>query len=152
MPQNYMNNFYNPYPQYQYNPNQNYMDRLVQFQQAINPQMQNQNFAIMGKIAESIDIVRATDIPMDGNMYYFPKADGSEIYAKQWLPNGTTRIVNFKPVLDAEGNNSPYNAEKIESGAFSEVLEGIQNEIKMINEKIDRLGKVKSKKEGSVDE
>ena len=31
-------------------------------------------FTPLGKIVESVDIVKATDIPMDGNMYYFPTA------------------------------------------------------------------------------
>ena len=42
-------------------------------------------------------LVKVTDIPMDGNMYYFPKADGTEIYSKQFMPNGQTRILTFKP-------------------------------------------------------
>lgn len=30
---------------------------------------------VIGKIVDSVEIVRSMDIPMDGNLYYFPKAD-----------------------------------------------------------------------------
>lgn len=54
------------------------------------------NLGLSGKVVESIEVVRATDIPMDGNMYYFPKADGTEVYSKRWLPNGKTEVVTYK--------------------------------------------------------
>ena len=129
-----------------------YMDRynqLQQFQQ--NLQGGSQNLQMLGKIVESEDIVKATDIPMDGNMYYFPKADGSMIYSKQWLANGTTRLIAFKPILDVEPNNLPQEDLKTDFGAFGDVLDGIQADIKTLNEKIDRLSKsgntTKAKKE-----
>ena len=40
-------------------------------------------------------MVRATDIPIDGNSYYFPKADGSEVYSTRWLQNGSTEINTY---------------------------------------------------------
>ena len=105
---NYPQNYGQQMQQQQYNPYMQRLDHLQQFQQSLQQQqmpVQNQPFSPLGKYVESIDIVKATDIPMDGNMYYFPKADGSEIYAKQWLANGTTQILSFKPVLnDSQGN------------------------------------------------
>lgn len=104
-----INQFYQPQQQYMPNPYMQRMENLQQFQQAIQPQPQMQganNFTPLGKIVDSVDIVKATDIPMDGNIYYFPKADGSEIFGKQWLANGQTRILTFKPFSDAEPNNS----------------------------------------------
>ena len=92
MPQPFVNpNYFGQYPQYQptmqNNPYLQRMENLQQFQQAINqPQVTAPMtaFAPLGKIVESVDIVKVTDIPMDGNMYYFPKADGTEIYSKQF--------------------------------------------------------------------
>lgn len=72
-----------------------------------------QQMNVMGKIVDSIDVVKATDVPMDGNLYYFPKADGTEIFGKQWLANGQTRILTFKPVLEKGPNNSLPNTEKL---------------------------------------
>jgi hypothetical protein len=104
-------------------------------------------------MVESMDMVKVADIPMDGNMYYFPKADGTEIYSKQFMPNGQTRILTFKPVLEEEPNNSSVAQEKFNISAFSEVLEGIQNEIRLINEKIDKIPKpTKVKREEQTNE
>ena len=82
----------NPYAQYQqpqmqFNPYMQRMENLQQFQQTLQP-AQAQPFTPLGKIVESVDMVKATDIPMDGNMYYFPTADGNIIFGKQWMPNG----------------------------------------------------------------
>lgn len=124
-----------------------YMDRLSQLQQ--NAQMQNssfmnaQNFLPLGKIVESVDIVKATDIPMDGNMYYFPKADGTEVYMKRWLPNGTTEIVSYKPIVEniEEANISRSEAIGVDVTNLIQYLNDIQNDIKMLTDKVDRFGK-----------
>lgn len=144
----------NQYLPPQQNPYLQRMENLQQFQQALQPQPQMQNqFATLGKMVDSVDVVKATDIPMDGNMYYFPKADGTEIYGKQWLSNGQTQILAFKPVLEDNTNNTPYNGEKIEISALGEVLDGIQREIKTLSEKIDKINKTsKAKKEAVEDE
>lgn len=112
---NYPNpNFYNPYQPVSYNP---YFDRVQQFQQMnqninANNQQTQQSMNPMIKIVDSIDVVKAADVPMDGNMYYFPKADGTEIYAKRWMPNGTTQILSFKPVYDNDMENVSSKEEK----------------------------------------
>ena len=140
----------NQYLQPQQNPYLQRMENLQQFQQTLQPQTQ---IPAIGKIVESVDIVKVTDIPMDGNMYYFPKADGTEIYAKQFMSNGQTHILTFKPVLEDNPNNTPSNGEKIEISAFSDVLDGIQSELKNLSEKVDRLNKAKpTKKESGTDE
>ena len=150
---NYSGN-YNYQPMQQFNPYLQRMENLQQFQQTLNPmpmQMQNQ-FPALGKIVESVDIVKVTDIPMDGNMYYFPKADGTEIYGKQFGMDGKTRILTFKPLLEDNPNNSPSEQEKINFGAFSEVLGAIQNDIKALNEKVDKISKTEKAKKGGNDE
>ena len=104
--QPYVNpNYYAQYQQ-QINPYMQRMEDLQQFQQALQqpPTFQN-NFSVISKVVENIDMVKVADIPMDGNMYYFPKADGTEIYTKQFGMDGRTRILTFKPVLDENPNN-----------------------------------------------
>lgn len=145
---------------YMQNPYMQRMENLQQFQQAIQPQPQMQganNFTPLGKIVDSVDIVKATDIPMDGNMYYFPKADGSEIFGKQWLANGQTRILTFKAVLDEEGNNLSSEVEKFKIEPSEEFLEVFQSMFDGVLERIDKLEKSlkpnsKAKKEVSADE
>lgn len=143
-------NYASMYQQPMYNP---YMQRMEQIQQSINATMQNQQFSTIGKIVESIEMVKATDIPMDGNMYYFPKADGSEIFGKQWLANGQTRILTFKPALEDNASILSGEDEKTKFDAFLEVLDGIQSDIKALNDKVDKISKTtKAKKEVAEDE
>lgn len=145
---------------YMQNPYMQRMENLQQFQQAIQPQAQMQganNFTPLGKIVDSVDIVKATDIPMDGSMYYFPKADGSEIFGKQWLANGQTRILTFKAILDEEGNNLSSEEEKLKIEPSDEFLEVFQNMFDGVLERIDKLEKSlkptsKTKKEVLADE
>ena len=127
-----------------------YLDRLTQLQQY---QQSLNTFSALGKIVESEDIVKTTDIPMDGNMYYFPKADGTEVYGKKWLPNGQTQILAFKPLLDSETNNLTLEEEKLKFDTFKAFLEGIQEDIKTLNDKVDKLSKPnRAKKEVLEDE
>lgn len=141
-------NYYSQYQQPQFNPYLQRMENLQQFQQTLQPTNQ---IPAIGKVVESMDIVKVTDIPMDGNVYYFPKADGEEIYTKQFMPNGQTRILTFKPLLDSEPSNLSNDVSKIDSRAFSEVLEGIQNDIKSLSEKIDEIYKPKKAKKESIE-
>ena len=114
-----------------------YLDRLAQMQQ----QQSASHFATLGKIVENEDVVKTTDIPMDGNMYYFPKADGSVIYGKQWLANGTTRLIAFKPTLDEQTNNVTPTELKCET----DPLESLRTDIM---ERLERIEKaIKPKKE-----
>ena len=155
-----INQFYQPQQQYMPNPYMQRMENLQQFQQAIQPQPQMQsanNFTPLGKIVDSVDIVKATDIPMDGNMYYFPKADGSEIFGKQWLANGQTRILTFKAILDDKGNNLSSEEEKLKFTLSDEFTDTFKGMFDTVIERIDKLEKSlkptsKTKKEVLADE
>lgn len=152
--QPYVNpNYYAQYQQ-QINPYMQRMENLQQFQQALQqpPTFQN-NFSVISKVVENIDMVKVADIPMDGNMYYFPKADGTEIYTKQFGMDGRTRILTFKPVLDENPNNLSNEEEKLKIDAFNDVLMGIQKDIKELTEKVDKITKPsRTKKEVVEDE
>ena len=148
-----MNNIYaqpnNPYSD-RMNFLQNYQQSL---QQPIVPtQISGANqMSALGKMVDSIDVVKATDIPMDGNAYYFPKADGTEIFGKQWLQNGQTRILTFKPVLDADDNNVLNADEKLKIGLSDDVTGVFMKRRDELEERIDDLipkkTVVRSKKE-----
>ena len=136
----------------QYMPMQNpYMDRmnfLQNYQQSLQqPAMLTPNSGIsmtnqmstIGKVVDSIDIVKATDIPMDGNSYYFPKADGTEVYCKQWLQNGTTRILTFKPVSEDNTNNLSSDTEKLKISLSDEFTEAFMKRFDELEKRIDDL-------------
>ena len=159
--QQFQNPNYMMYQQPQYNPYLQRMENLQQFQQVMQQPVQNNPnltpglnmLASLVKVVESIDMVKATDIPMDGNMYYFPKADGTEIYGKAWMANGQTRILTFKPVLDDNPNTLSQNEEKFNLEVLGQVLEGIQSDIKTLIEKLDKISKpTRVKKEVTEDE
>ena len=140
------------YPQMNNNcqmPMQNpYMERMAQLQQyqqslqqpVVPTQMSGANqMSALGKIVDSIDVVKAADIPMDGNTYYFPKADGTEVYCKQWLQNGTTRILTFKPVFEDNPNNLSSDTEKLKISISDEVTEAFMKRFDELEKRIDDL-------------
>lgn len=135
-----MNNGYN-----QQMPIQNpYMDRmnfLQNYQQNLQqPAQANQQMNVIGKIVDSVEMVKSMDIPMDGNLYYFPKADGTEVYGKQWIINECrTRILSFKPVLETEPNNLPSEDEKLKNEPFKEFTEVFEKRFDSLEKQINDL-------------
>src|SRR5699024_9568197 len=103
-PYYFQNNTSYAQPQYgQANP---YPDRLAQLQaqqQQFNQsqyrqQITVQQVGVSGEIVDSIDVVKAKNVDMSGNVTYYPKADLSEIYTKQLMPDGTSRVVTYRAV------------------------------------------------------
>ena len=96
---NYLNNS-NYLGNYPYNYVNQYVPQLQPQQfisQPMAPQTQ-QPQSLNGKIVDSEDVVKATEVPI-GGYGIFPKADLSEIYIKSWNNNGTTSIITFKPII-----------------------------------------------------
>ena len=63
-------------------------------------QMQNtyqKPIGLQGKTVDNIEVVKATDIPLDGSVSYFPLVDGSSIITKQLQADGTSRMIVYKP-------------------------------------------------------
>ena len=141
MMQPYLNpNYFNQYNQMQ-NPYMDRMAQLQQYQQSLQQPVSQAQMSAMGKIVDSIDVVKATDIPMDGNSYYFPKADGTEVYCKQWLQNGTTRILTFKPFLEDNPNNVSPDTEKLKISILDEFTEAFMKRFDTLFSKIEELEK-----------
>lgn len=57
-----------------------------------------QPVGLQGKSVDSIDVVKAMDIPLDGSVSYFPLTDGTAIVTKQLQMDGSSRTVIYKPV------------------------------------------------------
>lgn len=88
------NNNYNPYyvqPRFQSMEQPN-MAQYVPTTSVPNRSLLN------GKSVDSIDVVKAMDIPLDGSISYFPLMDGSAIVTKQLQSDGTSKTVVYKPV------------------------------------------------------
>lgn len=91
----YNNYGYNPYYQPRYNTMpQQPMEQPIQ--QVFNS-MQQRSF-LNGKSVDSLEVVKAMDIPLDGSVSYFPLTDGTAIITKQLQMDGTSRTTIYKPV------------------------------------------------------
>lgn len=106
------------------NPAQQYASYFTPPMQQVMPQpVQN---VLQGKVIDTIDTVKVTDIPMDGNAHYFPKADGSEIYVKKWLPNGSTEVLTYARVVDAPVEEE---VEPFDFNTLSDKLDAVLNRL-----------------------
>ena len=99
---------FNPYysytPQYGRNPyiqqpitTPQYQPQTTDYMQSIQPTYQK-TISLQGKSVDNIEVVKATDIPLDGSVSYFPLVDGSAIVTKQLQPDGTSRMIVYKPI------------------------------------------------------
>lgn len=90
-------------------PYQPYANQTVQPQQPIQPQPVQQYApqpvsiqGLQGKTVDSIDVVKAMDIPLDGSVSYFPLVDGTAIVTKQLQADGTSKTLVYKPSEDTK--------------------------------------------------
>ena len=113
----YGNNYFNqqrftPMPmQNQQMPTQTYIPPMPQ----TTPQM-----GLLGKAVESIDVVKAMDIPLDGSISYFPLTDGTAIVSKQLQNDGTSKVTVYKPVEESK-------KEAVRFATFEELQEAIND-------------------------
>lgn len=94
-----MNPYQQPYfgrPAFNYNPYQP-MQQMPQQPMVQQPMMQ-QPVGLQGKSVDSIDVVKAMDINLDGSISYFPLTDGSAIVTKQLQMDGTSKVVIYEPI------------------------------------------------------
>lgn len=80
--------------------NYNYMPYMAQQQ---TPFINQQSNCINGKIVESSEIARGSEVPL-GSYGVFPKADLSEVYIKTWGMDGQTQFNEYHKV-DAINQN-----------------------------------------------
>ena len=145
----------------QYNP---YMNRFYGQQQANLPQpidlpMQQQNTPQMalnrqnilyGKQVDSLEVVKAIDIPLDGSISYFPLANGSAIVTKQLQQDGTSKITIYEPKTQKDDikfatiEDIDKRIEKIDFSEIDDLKEDL-NDLK--KELKDIKNKLKTKKE-----
>ena len=129
-----------------YNPNlyQNYMQQysgnymmpqppMPMMNQNSIPSQQGQPQAstLNGKLVDSLDVAKATEVPI-GGYGVFPKADLSEIYIKSWNNNGTTSIITFKPIAPEENPTSAMQQENSVSNVLIQKITELENKIDML--------------------
>lgn len=96
---------YNPYLNQYYGTQQmnrpQPMEMPMQTQNAPQMALNRQNM-LYGKQVDSLEVVKAIDIPLDGSISYFPLANGSAIVTKQLQQDGTSKITIYEPKTQKE--------------------------------------------------
>ena len=122
----YNNQYFNPYM------------NQPRYQPVEQPQIQPIQMSLLGKAEDSIEVVKAMDIPL-GNTGYFPLMDGRGIITKSWLPDGTTKITEYKPVESKKEVVKYLTKEDLETTLkeldFSR-LDDIEDEIKDLKKQL----------------
>lgn len=142
---------YNPYYQPQMNRYQPIEYQQYQPSYPQNPQSYQQSYqqVLQGKAVESVDVVKALDIPLDGSISYFPTTDGTAIVTKQLQKDGTSRTVVYKPTVTHE-NALQSNLESNETNYIKEELKSIKTQIQAIANSLK--GVDKNEPDGNVTE
>lgn len=101
---------------------------------------------LQGKSVDSIDVVKAMDIPLDGSISYFPLVDGTAIVTKQLQQDGTSKTLVYKPFEDTSPEKTikyvtPEELDKAIKGvAFDdEEVEELKEEIKNLKKQVRTL-------------
>ena len=142
-------NTYPYYNQYYAQQMQNQIPRVQpiqpaeqQYPQYTQPQpMFKQQVGLQGKSVDSIEVVKAMDIPLDGTISYFPITDGSAIVTKQLQQDGSSKTIIYKPVEAEEINNLPkyVTAEELEEKLKEINNNELREEIKNIKRQMRNI-------------
>lgn len=138
----YNNPYFNQQQRFQ---GMNMMQQPMPTQQYIPPMPTIQQNNLQGKIVDSVDVVKAMDIPLDGSVSYFPLTDGSAIISKQLQSDGTSRTVIYKPSENEKEKTVKYlTIDELET-ALNELedMQNIKDDIKEIKKQLKGFKKGK---------
>lgn len=124
------------YPQYGYNPyfQQPRMQQpQIEQVQPVNQLQQQMPCGVNGRVVQSVEMITANDVPMDGSAAFFPKQDLSEIYVKSWNSDGTIRTLTYRPV------DSMTDGQKMDSGLSGSAVEVLEKRFDELVSKINKL-------------
>lgn len=143
-----MYNNYNPYLNNGFNPNFRGVEQQYPQNNINIPPIQQQPLNVVkntlqGKQVDSLEVVKATDVPFDGSISYFPITDGSAIVTKQLQTDGTSKIVVFKPIDEQQSEVRYLTSEDLEKalkGLNLDEIDDIKDEIKAIKKQLKKKG------------
>ena len=91
---------------------------------------------LQGKVVDSLEVVKATDIPYDGSISYFPLTDGSAIITKQLQQDGTSKVIVYRPVdINGDNTNTNTNNTKVEDKPKYVTENDLERQLKDIDNK-----------------
>ena len=108
------------------------------------PTQQYNTFVLQVKTVDSVDVVKATDIPLDGSVSYFPLVDNSAIITKQLQQDGTSKMIVYRPVIDETEKKQPrYLTQEDLDGQIknlnSKDIKDIKEELKTLKRQIEDI-------------
>ena len=104
---------------------QTFNNQYMQTMQQMNNQM-----SLLGKSVDSIEVVKAMDIPLDGSTSYFPLTDGSAIVTKKLMSDGTSRTVIYKPVNESKDKTTDF----LVMDDLADIINDIEDMKKQLND------------------
>ena len=142
------NNNYNPY----YNQPQRFQPvepitqpiNTINTQPYVQPTTTNNHIGLLGKSVESIDVVKAMDIPLDGSTSYFPLTDGSAIVTKKIQNDGTSKTIVYKPVEEESKSQPVYVTmedveKKMKEFDSNSEIKSVKEELKNLKKQIKEI-------------
>ena len=160
--QPYMNPYYfqnnQAFQQQQmYNPMAPYQDRLAQLQSQYNQQpqynqmtQQAQPIGLNGEVVDSIDVVKAKNVDMSGNVTFYPKSDMTEIYTKQLQADGTSRIVTYRAIQPESESQKEQKQASVDmntiNGMFGQLRMDLLNEISDLKDLVNSMSHTQATK------
>ena len=104
----------------------------------------NNHIGLLGKSVESIDVVKAMDIPLDGSISYFPLTDGSAIVTKKIQNDGTSKTVVYKPVEEQSKSQPVYVTmedveKKMKEFDSNSEIKSVKEELKNLKKQIKEI-------------
>lgn len=144
-------NYYPNYNQYYNQQMQQQIPKMQPMEQSYpqyaqpTPQIYKQPIGLQGKSVDSVDVVKAMDIPLDGSISYFPLTDGSAIVSKQLLPDGSSQTIVYKPTEEKENKDIPKyittsefdeRIKKFDNSNLKDEIKNIKRQLKDLSEDI----------------
>ena len=130
------------YQQYGYNP---YFQQPRMQQPQIEPLQTTNQFqqqlqsGINGRVVQSVEMITANDVPMDGSAAFFPMQDMSAILAKSWNADGTIKTVIFKPINETVPQNEIQNKENLKIDLSDGTVAAFMDRIDELSERLEQL-------------
>lgn len=134
-----------------------------QYPQYTQPQqIYKSNIGLQGKSVDSIEVVKAMDIPLDGSISYFPIADGTAIVTKQLQQDGSSKTIVYKPIHEKEKeekNEVPVyvtkeefneSMKKMNNVGLKDEINNIKTQMKELSQEIREINDDIRKKKGLI--
>lgn len=147
----YNNYGYNPYLQQQRFQGTEQQPMMTTYQPPI---QLTKPSGLLGKVVDSIDVVKSLEIPLDGSTSYFPLADNSAIITKQLQTDGTSKMVVYKPTQEEKEDKVKFATLEDIQDAINELdlsdIQDLKDDIKEIRKQLKEF-KIKKSKESKED-